>query len=76
MRTLNEPAVRMSSYRFYYLNADGHIVDADWMPCLGDAAAAARARSLLAETHDYCVIEIWHGTRRVETIATATLESR
>jgi hypothetical protein len=59
----------MSSYRFYFLNDCDHIIDADWLPCLGDDAAIARARSLLTETHECRAIEIWHGTRRVETIS-------
>lgn len=67
----------MSSYRFYFLNDCDHIIDADWLPCLGDDAAIARARSLLTEARECRAIEIWHGTRRVETIGgTATTESR
>lgn len=67
----------MSSYRFYFLNDSDHIIDADWLPCLGDDAAIARARSLLAEAHECRAIEIWQGARRVETLGNAaTLGSR
>jgi hypothetical protein len=65
----------MSSYRFYYLNGHDHIIDADWAACSGDAAAIARAKSVLVDMHDCRAIEIWQGTRRIEVVGTAMMES-
>jgi hypothetical protein len=59
----------MVPYRFYYLNARDHIVDAEWVFCAGDAAAMARAAAKLLARRDSRGIEIWHGKRRVDTVA-------
>ncbi len=61
----------MSSYRFYYLNDHDHIIDAAWAPCLSDDAAVTRAKTMLADTQECRAIEIWQGTRRVNTINAA-----
>ncbi len=59
----------MTPYRFYYLNALDHIVDAEWISCAGDAAAMARAARKLLARSDSRGIEIWQGKRRVDAIA-------
>jgi hypothetical protein len=59
----------MIPYRFYFLNARDHIIDAEWISCAGDAAAMARAAATLLARHDSCGIEIWQGKRRVDAVA-------
>jgi hypothetical protein len=58
----------MVSYRFYYLNERDHIIDAEWVACIGDAAAMARAAAKLLARRDSRGIEIWHGMRRVDAV--------
>jgi hypothetical protein len=59
----------MIPYRFYFLNARDHIIDAEWVCCAGDAAAMARAAAKLLARHDSRGIEIWQGKRRVDAVA-------
>jgi hypothetical protein len=59
----------MVSYRFYYLNERDHIIDAEWVACIGDATAMARAAVKLLGRRDSRSVEIWQGKRRVDAVA-------
>jgi hypothetical protein len=55
----------MPSYRFYFLNGDDHIIDADWAPCANDNDAIHRAEQMLEGTRGCHAVEVWQGTRRI-----------
>jgi hypothetical protein len=58
----------MLEYRFYYLNARNHIIDAEWVSCAADAAAIVRAAAKLLGRPDSRGIEIWQDKRRVDAV--------
>lgn len=53
----------MSEYRAYLIGADGRISDRIDLDCVDDEAAKEAARRLV----DGLDVELWNGTRRVET---------
>ena len=62
------------TYRFFFLDAGGHVVGADMHDCNNDAHAEAHAGAAVARRGSES-IEVWDGPRRVAIVRPAAWQA-